>query len=207
MEIIVATNNKGKIAEFERILQPLGFKIRTLDMLGFDDEIAETGETFEENAFIKAFEVAKRFNKPVLADDSGLCIDALNGEPGVHSARFGGDISNVQRLEKLLWLMKDVPDEERTAKFVCVLCFVSEFGEVLGFEQAKKSEKALFIRAEQPGVVERSSKGVNGFGADSIFSISGKTVAEMTPGEKDAVSPRGVALRDFASKMRKFGEL
>ncbi|GHU85394.1 non-canonical purine NTP pyrophosphatase [Clostridia bacterium] len=207
LEVVVATNNKGKIAEFERILQPLGFKILTLDMLGFDDEIAETAETFEENAFIKAFEVAKRFNKPVLADDSGLCIDALNGEPGVHSARFGGDISNAQRLEKLLGLMQDVPDEKRTARFVCLLCFIADSDEVSGFEQAKKSGKALFIHAEQPGVVERFSKGTNGFGADSIFSIAGKTVAEMSPDEKDAVSPRGAALRDFALKMREFGRL
>jgi XTP/dITP diphosphohydrolase len=207
LEIVAATNNKGKIAEFERILQPLGFKILSLDMLGFDDDIEETGQNFEENAFIKAFEVAKRFKKPVLADDSGLCVDALDGEPGIHSARFGGAISNDQRLEKLLALMKEIPDERRMARFVCVLCFIARPDEVSSFEQAKKSGKALFVRAERLGVVERFSKGINGFGYDPIFSISGKTIAEMTPDEKDAVSARGAAVRDFALKIRAHDEL
>ncbi|MDR2817369.1 MAG: RdgB/HAM1 family non-canonical purine NTP pyrophosphatase [Oscillospiraceae bacterium] len=207
MEIVAATNNKGKMAEFERILQPLGFKILTLDALGFDGDIEETGQTFEENAFIKAFEVAERFKKPGLADDSGLCVDALNGEPGIHSARFGGAISNAQRPEKLLSLMEDVPDERRTARFVCVLCFIDRPDEISSFEQAKKSGKALFVRAERPGIVERSGKGINGFGFDPIFSVCGKTIAEMTPHEKDAVSARGAAIRDFALKMRELGKL
>ncbi|MDR1354149.1 MAG: RdgB/HAM1 family non-canonical purine NTP pyrophosphatase [Oscillospiraceae bacterium] len=202
MEIIIATGNKGKMTEFARMLSPAGFKLLSLDDLGFGEEIAETGQTFEENAFIKAFHVSRKFkkSKPILADDSGLCVDVLDGKPGLYSSRFGGDITNLERVEKLLDLMSDVPVAKRSAHFVCCLCFIADISGISSFEQAKKAPgQVFFFSARCNGSIAFSKRGTDGFGYDQIFSINGKTLAEMASDEKDTVSARAKALKKFVA--------
>ena len=189
MKLLVATANEGKLREVEAALAPLGIDVVGLSALSDATPVEETGATFLENAKLKAEVYSRRTDLPVLADDSGLEVDALEGRPGVLSARFGGpQLSDVARCKAVLKGLVDVPEEARTARFQCVLA-VARGGRTL----------ATFEGAAE-GRILRELRGKNGFGYDPIFlqAESGRTFAEMTPEEKDAVSHRGRALAALA---------
>lgn len=190
--IVIASKNAGKIAEFQRILSEVGISVIT--DIDFPD-VAETGSTFEENAILKARAVSSFTNLPALADDSGLAVEALNGAPGIFSARYSGrhgdDAANISRL---LEDLKGVLDENRRAKFVAVLALVTPDG------------KELLVRGELEGKIRNQPTGTNGFGYDPIFEPenSNRTMGELSPSEKDAISHRSKALRDLTPKIRPF---
>ncbi len=192
--IILASKNAGKLREFSKILP--GFSIVSMADAGLFEEIEENGSTFEENACIKAMTVWKATGKPSIADDSGLMVDALDGAPGIYSARYAGEgATDAQRMEKLLFELKEVPEEKRGATFVSVIAFVDETGVPHTF------------RGECRGVIGDSPKGNGGFGYDPIFYVPslGKTFAELSDDEKNANSHRGRALQLFAAFMKKEG--
>ena len=189
MKIIAATKNKNKLREFGEILK--GFEIISQEEAGIDIDVEETGTTFEENSFLKAKAIYDASGIPAIADDSGLCVDALGGEPGVYSARYGGEgYDDAGRVQLLLKNMKDIPDEKRTARFVCAITMVSDDG-------------VITARGECEGRINHAPVGENGFGYDPVFYMEeyDKTTAQMTPDEKNAVSHRGKALRIFAEKL------
>lgn len=189
MKIIAATKNKNKLREFGEILR--GFEIISQEEAGIDIDVEETGTTFEENSLLKAQAIYEKSGIPAIADDSGLCVDALGGEPGVYSARYGGEgYDDEGRVQLLLKNMKDIPDEKRTARFVCAITMVSDDG-------------IITARGECEGRINHAPVGENGFGYDPVFYMEeyGKTTAQMTPDEKNAVSHRGKALRIFAKKL------
>lgn len=191
MKIIAATKNKNKLREFGEILK--GFEIISQEEAGVDIDVEETGTTFEENSYLKAKAIYDITGITTIADDSGLCVDALNGEPGVYSARYGGEgYDDKGRVQLLLKNMKDVPDEERTARFVCVITLVGDEG-------------VLTARGECEGRIDYEPKGENGFGYDPVFYVDRfeKTLAEVTPEEKNSISHRGKALKIFAEKLSK----
>ncbi len=189
MKLVLATKNKGKIREIKDFLSDIpGLEILSLLDLDKDVslEIKETGTTFEENAFIKAFEVAKATGLPALADDSGLEVDALGGKPGVKSARFGGEhISDDERNRKLLSLISNIPLEERTARFRCVMVLV-----------VPPDFEKYVTEGVCEGIITDKPRGKAGFGYDPIFFVPslGKTMAELTLEEKNRISHRGKAL-------------
>lgn len=186
MKTVLASNNKNKLREFREILEPLGWEVISQSEAGVDTEAEENGATFEENAYIKAKAAYEVTGLPVIADDSGLCVDALGGEPGVYSARYA---EVGKRRAKVLEKLAGVPDEKRTAQFVCALCFIDENG-----------EKHIF-RGECEGRIGYENRGTNGFGYDPIFMVGDKSFAELSPDEKNAVSHRGNALRMFRKYM------
>ena len=185
MDFLIATHNMKKRDELQRILSPLGAHVLTADEAGVDlTDIEETGTTFEENALLKARSGCKEGKMPCIADDSGLCVDALDGAPGVYSARFAGEHGNDDKNnEKLLSLLSDVPPEKRTARFVSTVACVFPDG------------RELVVRGECEGKIGYEKRGENGFGYDPLFYVGERTFAEFTPEEKDAVSHRGNALR------------
>ncbi len=190
MKIIAATKNKNKLREFGEILK--GFEIISQEEAGIDIDVEETGTTFEENSRLKAEAIFKATGIPAIADDSGLCVDALDGAPGVYSARYGGEgLDDEGRVQLLLKNMENVPDEKRTARFVCVITMVSSGG-------------VITAKGECEGVINHAPKGKNGFGYDPVFYMKeyGKTTAEMSPDEKNAVSHRGKALKIFEEKVK-----
>ena len=184
-EFIIATNNSHKVAEIERILSPLGFTAVTAKERGIDlGDVVEDGETFAANAYIKAKHAFDLCHSPVIADDSGLCVDALGGRPGVYSARYGGhDASPLVKISLLLDEMKDVPDDRRSAHFTCAVCCILDENTVIEVEG----------RCE--GMIARKMSGDGGFGYDPVFVVNGKSFAALTAAEKDRYSHRGVALR------------
>ena len=185
-KIILATNNKGKISEITDMLSPLGFEIISMKDAGIDAEIDETGTTFKENAHIKAKYIYDRTKTAVIADDSGLEVDHLDGAPGVYSHRYAGeDATDEDRFNKLLGEMKGVPESERTAAFVCVMCYIDENGE----------EK--FVRGECNGRIGFEPIGSNGFGYDPVFMFGNKSLAEMSSSEKNKISHRARALEQL----------
>ena len=189
MKIIAATKNKNKLREFGEILKD--FEIISQEEAGVDIDVEETGTTFEENSYLKAKAIYDITGITTIADDSGLCVDALNGEPGVYSARYGGEgYDDKGRVQLLLKNMKDVPDKERTARFVCVITLVGDEG-------------VLTARGECEGKIDYGPKGENGFGYDPVFYVDRfeKTLAEVTPEEKNSISHRGKALKIFAEKL------
>ena len=191
MKIIAATKNKNKLREFGEILK--GFEIISQEEAGVDIDVEETGTTFEENSYLKAKAIYDITGITTIADDSGLCVDALGGEPGVYSARYGGEgYDDKGRVQLLLKNMKDVPNEERTARFVCVITLVGDEG-------------VLTARGECEGRIDYEPKGENGFGYDPVFYVDRfeKTLAEVTPEEKNSISHRGKALKIFAEKLSK----
>ena len=191
-KVIIATKNKGKAKEFERMLSPHGFEILTLlDLPDFPD-IEETGETFEENAVLKAEEAAAMLNEIVIADDSGLIVDALDGRPGVYSARYAGEAKDDDaNIDKVLSELSGVPSEERTARFFCVLAIAGP-----------NLETRTYSGACEGRIIEER-QGDNGFGYDPVFFIDDKdkTMAELTSEEKSAISHRGNALRKFEDNL------
>ena len=191
MKIIAATKNKNKLREFGEILK--GFEIISQEEAGVNIDVEETGTTFEENSYLKAKAIYDITGITTIADDSGLCVDALGGEPGVYSARYGGEgCDDKGRVQLLLKNMKDVPNEERTARFVCVITLVGDEG-------------VLTARGECEGRIDYEPKGENGFGYDPVFYVDRfeKTLAEVTPEEKNSISHRGKALKIFAEKLSK----
>ncbi len=186
MKIIFATGNENKLREIRQITENMGIEIVSMKDAGYYTEVEETGTTFEENAYLKASAIAKKCNLPTLADDSGLEIDYLNKEPGIYSSRFmGEDTPYPVKNAELLRRMEGVPDEKRTARFVCAICLVRPDG---------SSET---VRATMEGRVAYKSAGKNGFGYDPIFFLPerGCTSAELSPEEKNEISHRGKALR------------
>lgn len=192
MQYIVATHNPKKLIEISRILEPLGIDGVTDKTLGISlTEVEETGTTFEENAYLKAASACKESGLPAIADDSGLMVDALDGAPGVYSARYAGEgATDAQLVEKILHELSGLKKEERTAKFVSVVCCVFPNGDV------------LTARGECPGWIGFEPLGDGGFGYDPVFVVEGgKTYAELSAEEKDAISHRGNAMRLFREKL------
>jgi len=196
-EIVLASRNRKKIAEIESIFREYGLgniRLLSLDDIGFTGDIEENGASFEENSKIKA-SVPASLGYYGIADDSGLMVDALDGRPGIYSARFSGEgATDIKNNEKLLFELKEVPDEKRTARFVSVISLASPEGaEVKGFN----------ARGECEGIILHEAKGDGGFGYDPLFFYEpkGKTFAELTAEEKNSISHRAVALRRFAEKL------
>ena len=197
MKVVLASKNKHKLVEISQITEKFGFDLVLQSELGIDIDVEETGTTFEENSFLKADAVMRATGLPALADDSGICVDALNGEPGVYSARYGFDatLDDWGRLELLLKNTEHVPDGQRQAQFVAVITMVTPEGQVI---QA---------RGEIHGELLRAPVGKNGFGYDPIFYYPpmGMSTAEMNPEDKNQVSHRGNALKVFYEKLKEAG--
>ena len=197
MKVVLASKNRHKLEEISQITQKFDMELVLQSELGVDIDVEETGSTFEENSFLKAEAVMKATGLPALADDSGIAVDALNGEPGIYSARYGFDptLDDWGRLELLLKNTEQVPDGARQAQFVCVITLVTPEGEII---QA---------RGEVHGELLRAPAGENGFGYDPIFYYPpfGKTLAEATPEEKNQVSHRANALRVLYQKLKEAG--
>lgn len=192
MKILIATHNKHKLAEISRILEPMGYEVVTDRDVGIElTDVEENGKTFLENARIKAESGCRESGLPCIADDSGLCVDALGGEPGVYSARYAGNHGDdAANNEKLLLNLKNVPDEKRTARFVCSICVSFPDGSEITAEGVCE------------GKIGYEYRGNNGFGYDPLFMVGDKSFAEFTAEEKDAVSHRGNALKNLQQLMR-----
>ena len=197
MKVVLASKNRHKLEEISKITEKFDMELVLQSELGVDIDVEENGTTFEENSFIKAEAVMKATGLPALADDSGIAVDALNGEPGIYSARYGFDesLDDWGRLELLLKNTEHVPDGQRQAQFVCVITMITPDG------------KTIQARGEIHGELTREAKGENGFGYDPIFYYPplGKTTAELSPEEKNAVSHRGNALKVFYEKLKEAG--
>ena len=196
MKVILASKNPHKLTELSVILSQHGFEIALESEYGLDIDVDETGTTFEENSLLKAEAVMKASGLPVLADDSGLMVDALDGAPGVYSARYGHKSSDGERTEFLLENMKDVPDGKRTAKFVCVITCLWPDG------------RKIVARGECPGVITHEVHGENGFGYDPVFYLPelGMTYAELPSEQNNAISHRARALQEFCRKYQQMQE-
>lgn len=187
MKFIIASHNAHKVDEFKRIMEPMGIELLTADL----PEVEETGKTFMENARLKAESACKATGLPSVADDSGLCVDALNGEPGIYSARYAppgeGKKTVLKKLEH---------KEDRGAEFISAIACVFPKGDTIE------------VTGRCRGSITREILGKGGFGYDPIFLVGDKTFAQMNPQEKDAVSHRGIALREFEVKLRQYlGEM
>ena len=197
MKVVLASKNKHKLVEISKITEKFDIELVLDSELGIDVDVEETGKTFEENSFLKADAVCRATGLPVLADDSGIAVDALNGEPGIYSARYGFDdtLDDWGRLQLLLKNTEQVPDGQRQAQFVCVITMVTPQGQMI---QA---------RGEVHGELLRAPAGSGGFGYDPIFYYPpmGKTLAEVAPEEKNRVSHRANALRVFYEKLKEAG--
>ena len=194
MKVVLASKNKHKLIEISKITEKFDIELVMESDLGVDIDVEETGTTFEENSFLKANAVMQATGLPALADDSGIAVDALNGEPGVYSARYGFDesLDDWGRLQLLLKNTENIPDGQRQAQFVCVITLVMPDGQTI---QA---------RGEVHGELLRAPAGEGGFGYDPIFYYPpyGKTLAEVTPEEKNQVSHRAKALQAFYQKLK-----
>ena len=198
-KLLVATRNSGKVLEFSRMLSHLStdtvFDVVGLDDLRIDLEVEETGSTFEENAVLKARKYADVSGEVTLADDSGLVVDALNGAPGILSARYGGDgLNDEERVRLLLENMHDIPGWERTARFIAVIALVGP-----GVPGGLVTSEGVI-----EGAIMHEPIGQNGFGYDPVFWIPrrAKTTAQMSAAEKDGISHRGIALRGMSSTFK-----
>lgn len=194
IEILFATSNAGKAKEVQAMFSDLDVDVKTLREEGINVEIEENGQTFAENALIKAKAIAGMTDKIVLADDSGLVVDYLNGEPGIYSARYlGEDTSYDIKNAKILERMEGVPDDQRTARFVCAMAAIMPDGEVICTEGIME------------GLIGYEMKGTNGFGYDPIFYLPeyGMTSSEITPEKKNEISHRGKALRKMQDELKK----
>ncbi|MDR2647127.1 MAG: RdgB/HAM1 family non-canonical purine NTP pyrophosphatase [Oscillospiraceae bacterium] len=192
LTFLLATKNQDKCAELQRLLAPLGIKVIAPMDLPFDlPDVEETGQTFAENARLKAASGCAASRMPCIGDDSGLCVDALNGAPGVCSARFaGGHGDDNANIAKLLRMMEGIPEKDRTARFVCSICCVFPRG------------KACATEGCCEGRIGFAPKGENGFGYDPVFipyASPLKTMAELSDAQKDTISHRQMALKQFAA--------
>ena len=197
MKVVLASKNAHKLTEISQITRLFDMELELQSELGVDIDVEETGTTFEENSFLKANAVMQATGLPALADDSGIAVDALNGEPGIYSARYGFDdtLDDRGRLNLLLKNTEQVPDGQRQAKFVCVITLVTPDG------------KVIQARGEVHGELLRAPAGEGGFGYDPIFYYPpfGKTLAQVSAEEKNQVSHRAVALRVLYEKLKEAG--
>ena len=193
MKLVLASKNAHKLVEMKDILSQLGVEVVLESEAGVDVDVEETGATFEENAYLKAHAVMEASGLPAIADDSGLCVDALNGAPGVYSARYGGPgLDDAGRYQLLLENMRGQLD--RRCKFVSAICCCFPNGD------------RVEARGECAGTLAYAPKGEDGFGYDPIFFVPGlkKTFAELSPEEKNAISHRGNALKAFREKLEAY---
>lgn len=192
--IIFATGNQGKVREVKDIMAGLPFEVLSMKEVGINVDVEEDGITFEENAIIKVKSLMNQCDDIIIADDSGLVVDALNGEPGVYSARYlGEDTSFDEKMDHILLRMKDVPEEERTARFVAaVAAFVPGHG-------------MICVEGVIEGIIGYEKKGEYGFGYDPIFYLPeyGCTASELLPEEKNKISHRALALEKLAEEFKK----
>ncbi|APF20590.1 Nucleoside-triphosphatase rdgB [Caldithrix abyssi DSM 13497] len=194
MKILIATGNKHKREEIQQILNGLEVELISIDQLPESIEVEETGETFTENARLKAEAYFELTGLPVLADDSGLEVPALNNEPGVRSARYAGENADyLKNNQLLLERMKDLASSDRKARFRCVMCF-------------KTSEGEWFFEGITEGEILQEFRGSGGFGYDPLFYVPAlqKTYAELTPEEKNRISHRGLALKKFKKFLKEY---
>ena len=193
MKYIIATHNMKKRNELARILEPLGVEVLTAEQAGIElTDVEETGTTFEENARLKSESGCKESGMPCIGDDSGLVVDALDGAPGVYSARYAGDHGNdPANIALLLENMKYVPDEKRTARFMCTVCCTYPDG------------REIVVNGTCEGKIGYEPKGDGGFGYDPVFMVGDKSFAELTAEEKDKISHRGNALKALAEALAK----
>jgi len=196
MKLILASHNQKKIAELRRILHPMGFEVISPGDAGVLSDAEETGKTFAENARIKALDIYRKTGLPTVADDSGLCVDALGGRPGVHTALYGGEyLPYDEKMALLLSELNGLPQDKRTARFCCAICCVLPGGDLIE------------TYGECEGWIAFEPAGSGGFGYDPIFMIGDKSFGETPPGEKDALSHRSVALRQLEKKLREYGAI
>lgn len=198
MVFVIASNNRKKIEELERILSPLNIYAKTAEQLGKESiEVEETGTTFAENAELKAKAMCEHTGMPAIADDSGLVVDALGGAPGVLSARYAGEgATDAEKINKLLTELMKTGSSDRSARFECVICCYFPNGE------------KIFAHGTCEGTIGYAPRGANGFGYDPIFFVEGnKTFAELSDHQKDLISHRGRALKELSAILKKrYGE-
>ena len=192
MDYLIATHNMKKREELHRILSPLGIRVVLASEIGVNlTAVEETGETFEENALLKAVSGCRDSGLPCVADDSGLCVDALDGRPGVYSARYcGEDTPYPEKMAHLIKELEGVPPEKRTARFVSVAACAFPDG------------TSFTVRGACEGRIGYEQRGDNGFGFDPVFMVGDRSFAELTTAEKDAISHRGNSLRQLAEKLQ-----
>lgn len=191
-DFLIATNNAHKVEEFKRILLPLGINVLSAKDAGVDlGDVVEDGTTFAENAKIKALSAFNISGLPSIADDSGLCVDALSGAPGIYSARYGGeDIPQSERTMLLLSNLKDVEGDDRSARFVCSICCILSEDDIIAVEGTCE------------GFIATEPKGEGGFGYDPVFLYKdGRCFGDISGEEKDAISHRGVGLRKLRDQL------
>ncbi len=197
MKVVLASKNRHKLVEIAQILEKLDIQLVLQSELGVDIDVEETGTTFEENSFLKADAVMRATGLPALADDSGIAVDALNGEPGIYSARYGFDesLDDVGRVQLLLKNTEAVPDDRRQAQFVCVITLVTPEG------------RCIQARGEVHGLLTRQMRGSGGFGYDPIFYYPpfGCTLAEVPAEQKNRVSHRANALKKLYAMLEEAG--
>jgi XTP/dITP diphosphohydrolase len=191
MKLIIASNNAGKVREYKQLLEPLGYEAVSQSEAGINIEVEETGTTFAENSALKARAIFEIAHCAVLADDSGLVVDALGGEPGVYSARYGGLKTDAERSALLLSKLRGVEAENRGAHFACTIHFIKESGEEITAEGIVN------------GKIGFEPLGENGFGYDPIFMYGDKSFAQLSGEEKNVISHRGNALRQLVDKLSK----
>ena len=203
MKLILASNNANKLKEFRSLVADLDIELLSQKEAGCDFEVEETGTTFEENAYLKASAVTEATGIAAVADDSGLCVDALGGEPGIYSARYGlgHAASDEERYRYLLQKMEGV--EDRSARFVCCICCTFPDGSVI--RSRGECEGEILLAPKGQNGFGYDPKGQNGFGYDPVFHplCLDKSMAELSPEEKNAISHRGKALRAFIEELRK----
>ncbi len=194
-KLVVATKNKGKITEIKKVLQNMPFEVLSMGDIGITVDVVEDGKTFEENSLKKAVEICEICKTIVIADDSGIEVDYLNGAPGIYSARFGGpEASDADRNEKLLNMLVNVPFEKRTARYVCAIAVAFPDG------------RSFVVRDTCEGYVDFKCKGDSGFGYDPLFYLSeyDKTMAEISMEIKNKISHRAKALEKMSSALNNY---
>ena len=201
--LVVASGNRGKLAEFQQLLGPLGLRVQPQSDFGVTD-VEETGLTFVENAILKARAAARASGLPALADDSGLAVDALAGAPGIYSDRYAGESNNGESKDaannaKLLAALKDVPEGERTARYWCVLVYLRHADDPV----------PLIVQCDWKGDILAYPRGNGGFGYDPLFWIPecGMSVAELSAEEKNRLSHRGRALQSLITQLKESGQV
>lgn len=190
MKVVLATKNNGKVFEFSRMLSPLGIEVLKQDDVVGEITVEETGSTFEENAYLKAKAIFDQCGMITLADDSGIEVDALKGDPGVRTARYAGEnATDDENIDKLLRNLTLIKTESRTAHFVCAIACVID------------KDNCIFVRGECPGFIGYERRGSRGFGYDPIFMVENESFAEMTDSKKDEISHRGIAIRKMTHEL------